>query len=957
MMPLRLSFFLLLGLGFTASLPAAEPVPSSSNACIMPARMPVSVCEAGGAFLCVNTPPGGVKEDFVVIKGRLHLQKTGLGHFSVAVQQEYTKQLNNISLSSPLQNDCWKAPLTAEKNFCLEEGGAYAVRVPLADLGAHTLFIAASSLQGDSMQTTVRTSRVIAPTVTPDVITYDPDIAAGRAGSARHVRVVLDLLAGCGESKETCDFIGASTGGVFVTVENRMDAVPPKSIRCETNTIQGGAGRFAIGVPVEPGNNRITIRICNAATGFDSKMCPTLLSPAFHVEGGRGRVEILPPLSDGPFLWDKTKYPTVPLRFRIQGLDPEKCDDTVRVSMNRTALPKICPNAEGVYETDLAPEEGYNIVAIEAALPDRKLAEAVPFGWGLPFSPFDSNGDVRSGSGLYLPRALQLWLAEGFFNQTLMPPLQTFIASETFGTWLAEAAENAGREEIRQAAPETAGRPSYCKGGGATDLRMKVTQPPRIGRVKVGPFRFSESRAEISLHAEDVSVGIQLYKDENSDGVPDIDPLPLKISFKQLVATPVLLNGGVFSSPHTDCDYKRSGACLKMPAFLVPKNFTGNASPAGAFVVCDRSQKISPKMDKICHAMNVVDRVTGGFLQEKILDTINGVYACAATAALKRGGAVSKNWGKFGFTGEAGLDGVEIGQGGMMLFVKTRFGSQEMLAAWPEELRKRGAGILVPSGLSRPLIFSSDPREISAGIALPVVSQMFWGLEGMGQGLVIDDGFFKKMGLDFSAVCDGENTEPNALCNIRPRAQEILGDPISRFGYLDPKAPLHLVLNPSAAFPLRLHVADALGLLQVEFADWDLAIESGGVRYVAARLSAKIGLQVLAPDFDPDRPDLLKAGLRIVAEKSRFWVAEKEGSNTTVIPGTVLLSRLEQILKLALDNYSKPGKEILFSVPRGFDFSTIGFNLPKLVWGADGFQLGWDASGDRLLLQSVPHLQ
>ena len=214
------------------------------------------------------------------------------------------------------------------------------------------------------------------------------------------------------------------------------------------------------------------------------------------------------------------------------------------------------------------------------------------------------------------------------------------------------------------------------------------------------------------------------------------------------------------------------------------------------------------------------------------------------------------------------------------------------------------------------------------------------------------------MGVDFSATCDGTSaTEPNPMCNIRPRAQEILGDPISKFGYADPRAPLRLVFKPSEAFPLRLNVLEETGLLQMEFADWELAIESGETRFIVAKLSAKIGLQVLPLEFDPANPSSLRIGVKIIAEKSHFWVTEKEGTNTTIIPGPVLLSKLEQILKLAIDNYSKAGKEIRFSIPRSYDFSTIGFGLPRLVWGANGFDIGWDAGANRLLLHSVPVVQ
>ena len=54
--------------------------------CQTPKRPPILVCETGGSFLCVNTLPGGVTKDFVILKGRLNLQSSTLGQLSVATQ-------------------------------------------------------------------------------------------------------------------------------------------------------------------------------------------------------------------------------------------------------------------------------------------------------------------------------------------------------------------------------------------------------------------------------------------------------------------------------------------------------------------------------------------------------------------------------------------------------------------------------------------------------------------------------------------------------------------------------------------------------------------------------------------------------------------------------------------------------------------------------------------------------
>ncbi|MDO8526339.1 MAG: hypothetical protein Q7T03_01470 [Deltaproteobacteria bacterium] len=952
--------------------------------CQVPQRMHPVVCASSGSFsfLCLNTPPGSVKEDFVILKGRLNLESSVLGQISVSTQEDYTRQLATLSLVDPLTENCWNQTLTPQKNFCLEEDGSFSIRVPLPALGGYTLLLQASRVQGESAQSTMRVSHVIVPTVMPDVLHFEPDISSPLPAGTTHLKVVVDLLAGCDAAKESCDFIGAGTGGVVVSVENKMAGPPLKSVDCETEGIQGGAGRFVIGIPVQAGQNNLSITVCNAATGFDKASCPTLHPMRVEVLGAVSKIEILSPFNDGPLLFDSKTTHEISLRFKIPGTIPQKeCDQSVKVALNLEPQQPVCPDADGVYSLLLHPEEGYNIAEIEANISGQKLIETVSFGFGKPLSPFNARGEVQPEEQWQLSKAVRVWLSAKMINMSLLPRINQYLSSADFREWIGKMTEEMGRGTAPQNAEPSASAQNvlkelpYCQSDSGTGaLRIKVMESPQIGKLVLDPLEFSQNRLSLSARAEEVSLAIQLYRDDNGDGVPDIDPLPLKIAFKNLRLKPILEASSDkmwrLTSPYTDCDYKRKGACSNMPALFVPSQFEGNAGEAGAFVVCDRSQKVSSKMDEICHALNVVDRQTGGgAFQEKILDALNSAYACGGTTAIteafRQGFDIEKTFDPwFTLKGSLGVDQTQIDNDGAFVLFNTRFGKKEDLARWAPDLRTRGAGILAANDTASTMITSSHQDGFSFGLSLPVLSQIFWGAQkpdGSNLSITIDEDFFKARGFDFDIDCqisEKEKKEPSPLCAVRPRAKEILGNMISELGYLQATDPVQLTLTPSNAFPLRVSAIDNEGSVQLEFADWELNISSGGKNIVTGKLSFQLMALISPPSLNATDPDSFAFTVKLVQDKSRWWILEKQGSNTTVIPGSQLLYNLEQGLKLAISYFATEGHEIKFSIPRsvfvpsGSLFEKLG--MQELTWTPGGFNLGWDAPTNSLLFQGTP---
>lgn len=967
-------FFLLLFFSLTAS--AAEEV--GAIGCQVSAKTPVLVCEEGGAFLCVNTPPGGVKEKFVILRGRLNLESSSLGQFSVSAQHEYTKEIAHLSLSEPRETHCWEEDPTSEINFCLETTGKYSVYVPLPELGPYILFVTASRFQGKSMQRRVRVSSVIAPTVTEDIVRYEPDIMTGTIPEGtNHVRVILDLLDDCGESRENCDFIGASTGGVFVTVTNQM-GLPTRNVVCETNNTQGGAGRFVIGVPTLPGPNQLAIVICNAVTGLDPTHCPRITPKVFQVEGSPARIEIWTPSPTSPFLWDASQDSFVPLQFRVGGYHPKECDNSVTASINVGKETVLCPDLQGMYSAKLRPKRGYNVVTITAQLPTEKLLETVAFGWGEALSPFDVIGKVKPEGDWRLHEALRLGFSKTWINETLRPKVNDLLSRDDFGEWLTEFTtpketeekniEEAVEEEKR-AIREALG---YCpKGGGMRSLKIQVLEKPNIGFIEVAPILFQEDRLEATIQARDVSVLIQLVKDKNGDGTPDIDPMPLRLGFKTLTLHPILepitLSGKTvwkLSSSHTDCSYKREGACLKMPALLTPALFEGNANRAGSFVVCDGRYTESAHIKEVCLAFNKVDRQTRGAVQEKILDALNGSYACGGTVALtqmfEKGMKVEKEEDLFAFRGTLGLDAIQISPAGLVASFFSRFGEPENFEQWPEAIRQRQPGILIANRGGRSDFLSSGSNGISLDLSLPMLSQLFWGLSHPEEeefSITLDQEFFRdQLEFDFEEKC--EIPKPDDLCKIYPRTQEILGTTVTDYGYLDPKDPVRLTLTPSKAFPLRLSALEPEGKVLLEVADWILGIEAKGDKLIDAKLGIQLVAEVSLPELTTQDPDHFEIILKPLVQESRIWLTPIPETNRTIIPGTLLLSDLKQKVESYLFSAEK---EFRIPIKRFFDFPENSLirkmGLQELTWGHNGFELSWDASGDRLQFNLMPVLR
>ena len=803
--------------------------------CIAPREPPQIVCEPGMGFLCVDTPPGGVAGDSFVLHGTVDRKGSVLASIQVSVQHEYTKRTVAVPTADPAGESC-RGDLAKDANFCLDAEGYFSARVPLPEKGPVTVSVSASRLSGASEEKRVRTSRVVAVAFDNSKLALDPDVRTAPSADGTHVTATLDLLGSC----QFCDFIGASTGGVRVTVENVMTDArgAVQRISCPSTVEQGGQGRFVVGVPVGPGTNTLTITACNAATPEGS--CPKVAGIAFTAAGSSGALEILSP-PPAP-AYDAAAYPTIAWEFTLGG-----AAGCVQMQFNREAPRELCPADDGRYRAELRPRVGVNV----ATLVREGVEEfAWTFGWGAIASPHANAGVIG------VPDALRVALPARTVTEILLPLVNNFLASderdrliETMlgGGAAADEAEEDGAEPEAPAAAIAVPKCAAGGGGGMGGIALRGT--PSIDGAVIEKLAFGKGRIDLRAVLHGLSVGIDLAPDADGDGKPDRDPLPLVIAFRKAIAEVTLEQRGtgddlmlLLSAPNDDCSFKRSSYCTGSPAAFVPKNFVGGANAWGGFVRCDEKAARGNAVEA-CRALNALNAQTG-VVAETVLDAVNNAVYCGGSAALTRlvreGAALDDL--AFGCAGEASCEGtlanllprvelplafilrggLSIGEQGLTAAADLAVGNAALYERTPEAARIPQAGLVVGDIVGAKPFASAVAHggDLAAAVSLDALDALLFAATVQGDGRAerglldfdIDEGFFADLELDFVEQCDrftpvpGEKESPPTLCYVRPRVLELLGPGLTTYGYFPAKQPLMLAVRGNRALAPRLAV-------------------------------------------------------------------------------------------------------------------------------------------------------
>lgn len=796
--------------------------------CQIPRQPEVVTCEIGAGFLCVDSPPGGVDSEYFVMRGTIDMQGSVLAKLRIAVQHEYTKAISYVDTSSYDTSGCWDASRNSDR-LCIDREGRYSVRVPLSSPGPHAVSISASRLSGDAVEKRIRTSRVVRPSLTDAQVIFSPDVKSSGTLDPGIVMVTLDLLPDC----SFCDFIGASTGGLEVSVKNSTVGAggEKREIACVTNVEQGGQGKFFVGVPVLPGDNELLIKVCNAATG---DQCVLLKPYEFKVSGEVPKLEIISPPPHPSY--DADQYPTISWDFRLGG--GIECVD---VQLNREEPRELCADPSGVFSAEIEPREGINIASMESK---EGHQFSWTFGWGRIESPFSENGSMR------VSKAAALSLSSGFLRNALVPFINNILGADEFTTLLASIfmgepeADPSGDDGAKSTTSTEAVSIDGCEEKGAgPEYKIELAGIPQIGSIAISSFDLAEGEISIVLELENTRADLNVSTDADGDGLSDKDPLPLFVSFRK--ATVDLLvkrerkgDGDylIFSSRHDDCSYKGKKYCKHIPSPLVLENIVGDASPFGHFIWCD-VKRASSSVRETCKAFNSIHAQTAA-VNDAILDAVNKLIYCGGSSyatGLMRG-YLSMELP----LGEEGGDGIfggilpaiklplgfklggdsEITSKGLTAAIDLAVGNKKHFAGIPPGNMVESAGVILTSG-----DISSSYNRYSKGLGVSLLldavnALLYTGIaHGDGKsvkGLLdidIHEPFFGKIGFDFVNECDAFEPVPGVkdsiptLCYVRPRVMELLGSALSGYGYFTPKQPLLMAIRGNRALAPRLSVS------------------------------------------------------------------------------------------------------------------------------------------------------
>ena len=805
-----------------------DDTPSGSSGmpgmCLVPQEPPITECTIGSGFLCVSTPPGGVASESLILTGTIDRQSSTFASIQIIAQNEYTKAMSEVETSAPATSGCTETG-NFQGPFCIDAEGRFAARISLSEKGPHSIMVTASRLSGDSVTKQVRVSRVIATGLTSDDVSFNPDIKSQPSVDGTHVTVTADLLGDC----QFCDFIGASTGGVLVSVENVItdsDGVE-RRISCSTKIEQGGQGRFMLGVPVGSGGNSLTVRACNAAA--QSTSCPQVVSPTFTATGVVDAADAVEFISPEPLpSYDKDQYPVIHWKFRIAGKD-----SCVSIRLNREAPAEVCPGADGVFARDLAPREGINVVSIASDTGTDEFAWT--FGWGKIISPHGGNDGVME-----ISQAVEAGLTAKAAHRIILPALNNYLASDEFAGLVDDMLSDMGggggggtTEEFIDLIPK-------CKGGGGGEFSTELRGKPDLGEVLLKSLKFESDELGLSLVLRDTKVGLDLIPKK------DLPSLPLVISIRKAILDVALAvdeaSDGepriLITSPHEDCDYKSGTYCKHMPAPLIPKNIVGDANSYGGFLKCDMSLAAG-KAKEACKAINSLNAQTG-ILSEVVLDSLNEVLYCSGSAALTKAAREGIDIPPIyigcdvrgGCSGVASIfpmirlpmgvvidDGLGISSKGILLDAVLTFGDSETYSHTPAEARIASAGIIASGGTGRSLASPGGfGGDLNVALALDAVDAFLFTSIAQGDGrnvrglmdIDVHEPFFTNLDFDFIEECDeyvippGGEDERSTLCHIRPRVSELLGTALTTYGYLPGKHPLLMAVRGNRALGPRI---------------------------------------------------------------------------------------------------------------------------------------------------------
>lgn len=931
--------------------------PPAGLSCPAEAMVSFVRCEGG---ICLTEAPGGVAGDHVMLKGKV--ESSGVTGLLVYVQQQHSKAVTAVNAAQ-----------------ALKPGGLFEVSVPLPQLGSYTISIQAMRVGGNPLVISARTSRVIAP---HDMTASAVTISEPKAGKD-HVAITIDLEKSCraltkvGLPKD-CDLIGSQTGATTVTAVNHLDS--GRQISRTTNA--GTEGKFNLCMPLGDGQNTIDVQVCSPAL----PSCVPLTTKAISFSKSEPSVR-----------WIDSD-PTH-LRLAMDHWTPVKkagstCDGEIQIEWNRDRvfdpeskktdfLQRLCP-VNGEYTIASQPVSGVNELSIR--FPGETGREFhYTFGWGKPVWA----KDVASGvMGMHMDHAVVDRVLPGMINR--------FLESDQFPLFIASLLEGGGKtpaqapvdEAVTRELAEIRGAIPACNASSGSHTKTKVVGPVKVGAAHLGVVTMMTDKIKMDISLEHVLVALQIFQDANGDGLPDKGFLPLRIAFKKLHLSPVIVVKNsdqiLLTSDTDDCAFKPATYCKHQPAIFLPSQMEGEATKGGAIVSCDNAGQMGPAdLNEKCASLDIVNMQTGQ-LSETIIDTLNDTLYCDVstqlTYALRHARLpVNQDFDvagrKFSWKSEVALDagGLNLGEDGITLSMGSLISGDGFYYASTSP----SAG--APTGHSLGLMVREDVinQALSAMVALgePGAGLLDWTLDEKTIALI---------GFDFETECatTAEKKATSPLCILRPRLKELLGSDLATAHYYAPDQPMRITVRGDRQLAPHVHFRQAESgemVVDVDIPNLELAFSAiskdatqPDEPVITARMTILLSFILDKISTDAEDPSKLAVSIRLRRDESRVAIMPVAGSNRTMLSDHVLVGQLRSLISFGLDLATKPDKHIPpIRIPKSFllpatqlsdsdetllsrlGLAEIQFADGKLQLGMDSFSHSLTLTADPILLQRL----
>ncbi|MBU4484325.1 hypothetical protein KKA47_02775, partial [bacterium] len=961
-----------------------NPEVGDKGACItLKAKIPTK-CPSKNSYLCINSPKGSTVDSRTTITGTINKNEKGFSHVSGMIQNKYTNEIVKIK----------------EEDLKIEDNGEFSLGVELPEYGPYSVTIKATPVIGSMEEKVVKLSRVKAVGLDPTDIKTTPNIENTDVVNSC-LNISVDLLHGC----KNCDFVGASTNGVLVTAIDTVTGADDEYTFKEETSLNSN-GIFDISVQVKDGDNNIVVYACNAATGFERDGCPQVSLKTFKGVDGSIKVEIIEPdIKKNKFISGEK----IPLKFKVHNMiekfkdsgDGSCTDDMVTWQFNRGQLTNLCPNGSGIYETVMDPIFGINVGTVRVQTPDGLFREPVVFGWGDKASTRLKDGAIPNAVQLKFSKDLLVvkiasLIKEGIAAGSLKDFLSSFVKDFEIDQDVEDVPVKV--EEDASLANQILEEMDGCSAGEKNNTApiFTVGKSPELEKITLENFDITDEGVDFKIKIEGLKVWILITKDKDEDGLFDLEPLPLKLSFAELALEGRVMVQGDSSAPMlviqgsgSDCDYLEKDDCKDKAVLFTPKNFKGDATKWGDFIICDEDYPdISDDLAKRCMSLNAADVWLNGKVSKTLLKLVNDMAYCKGSAfitSMIREALSNK------------LFDIPLPDDRKISIATTLRLSEDGFKLSSEEgLSFKGdALITTPNDEVEFLIDPTDKgisdlsmslgEDVKFAISESLINSALAGVTGQvgADDLLgaldwdIDEAFFNRLGIDFVEKCDEvpQGEEPSVLCNFRPRVREFLtGVPDY---ILSPDQPLlirlrgssditpHVRFNPELppqfASTVEGDIVDlTIGTLNMTIYPID---EDGEIismnefsreptPIVQLKLSAMVALEIRNVIPNPDNKDeyLLKMILR--GDMSRIVIVPVPGTNTSGQTDAKLMSEISGALELGISE----NREFNIKIPKIIDLTTFKkggdifkmLGLEKISFGPNGPKLGIDSTGSYL---------